>query len=177
VFFPGLGWLEFEPTPAYEPFRYSAEQTEVLLPSSTDEAAEAGQKNEFPPLVWLGGVFLLLAGAWGLFFWFHRQKIHAKNGEVLASLLYRRVCRELSRAGLAARDQLTPLEFLFNSWERLEAYPTLQNAFQLVTMLYIRAIYSGHPPSIHEVRMGAWHWKKARRERMAFLLRSWLKAD
>lgn len=177
VFFPGLGWVEFEPTPAYEPFRYSTGQTEALPPSSAVEQTETGERKEVSPLIWLGGVFLLLAGVWGLFFWMHVQNLHGKKGEARAVQLYWRVRRELSRAGLAASGQLTPLEFFSNSRGRLEAYPTLQNAFHLVTMLYIRAIYSGHPPSIQEVRMGAWHWKNARRERVTFLFRSWFKVD
>lgn len=177
VFFPGLGWIEFEPTPAYETFRYAVGQMELSLPSSTEEPVGASQKDEVSPLIWLGGVFLLLAGVWGLFFWMHVQSLHGKKGEALAAQLYRQVRRELGRAGLAAGDQWTPLEFFSKSSDQLEAYPTLQNAFHLVTMLYIRAIYSGHPPSIQEVRMGAWHWRNARKERVAFFLRSWLRVD
>jgi transglutaminase-like putative cysteine protease len=170
VFFPGSGWVEFEPTPAYLTFVYPE--------SGASPASALRQLPEAPPeavrqpsqLLWLLLPVGLVAVLWILFLWGRLEKRRLEMPGKAARKLYERVRRGLSRAGLPYQSSLTPDEFSAMVLPALELYPRLSEALGRVTRVYIQSAYSPREPSIDDVLMGESVWSESRGE----LLRLWV---
>jgi transglutaminase-like putative cysteine protease len=169
VFFPGSGWVEFEPTPAYLTFVYpegggAPVSAQRQLPELPPEAAQKPSQ-----LLWLLVPVGLVAVLWGLFLWSRWEKQRLEMPARAARKLYDRVRRGLARAGLPYQPSLTPDEFARSVLPVLELYPRLSEALERVTRVYIQSAYSPREPSIDDVLMGESTWSEARGE----LLRLW----
>lgn len=172
VFFPGYGWVEFEPTPAYPVFVYpqGGPAPEGLagnpLPEPTPLPAERRPSQLLWLLVPLGAVALL----WGLFWWGRMEKRRLSMPGKAALRLYASVRRGLERAGLPPEVHLTPDEFAARFVPALELYPRVAEALSRSTRVYVQSAYAPREPSIDDVLMGEAAWSEARSE----LLRLWL---
>jgi transglutaminase-like putative cysteine protease len=170
VFFPGYGWVEFEPTPAYGVFTYdpgegpgSGAGLSNLTPKPSPSSGTA--------ILWLLIPLGLVGLLWGAFFWSRsRRKMQRQTG-ALAESLYWRVQRELGWAGLSAVPSQTPFEYLRDCQTALIDYPRLAEGLSRVTGAYVQAVYRSTPPEYRDVQMSQWSWDQARWEWVAFLLR------
>jgi transglutaminase-like putative cysteine protease len=176
VYFPGLGWVEFEPTPAYSEIAYPLGLASAggpqLLPVQKVEVPKPQKPNQ---LLWLLVPLGLVVLLWGFYFWFQAEKKRLAEPGRLAVKLYRRVQGGLARAGLRAGPQLTAFEFVDEAAPILEDYPRLLDVLERATDLYVESVYSGREPRVDDVTEGEWLWGQARSELLAFWLRAHFK--
>jgi len=178
VYFPGYGWVEFEPTPAYAQFSYSS----GVYPSG-EIMPLTNPNNELPPLaktnqlLWLlvpVGLVILL---WGMYFWMRAERARLGEPGVLALKLYGRVRRGLALAGVPVSPTLTPAEYASEVVPNLEDYPRLAEVLAQSTRLYEQAAYSPRIPKVEDVTEGEWMWGQARGELISLLVRFRLKRE
>jgi hypothetical protein len=171
VYFPGYGWVEFEPTPAYSAFVYAQGNKPGGISSQLDNFIAP------PPTAATGGIWLMLLPLglvvllWSAFFMMRANRIRGQKAGVQVDLLYRQALRELAWAGLPAQPEQTPAECLAAFEGRLEKYPRLLDSFRKIIHLYTQFSYSAHPLDIRQVQVGRWGWRQARGEWLVLLLR------
>ena len=170
VFFPGFGWVEFEPTPAYAAFNYpegnrpggiSSQAGSFIAPKPTPDRGFG----------WLLLPIGVVLGLWTVFFVMRSRRLRGVDLSGQAGLLYRQTLRELAWAGLPARPSQTPTEYLSAFESRLEPYPRVLDGLRKITHLYIQTIYSPHPIEYTDVQMNQWRWRHARGEWVMLMLR------
>jgi hypothetical protein len=150
VFFPGYGWMEFEPTAYRSPFVYPEEispDTGASQPLMLEKTRGTKFQTYTLFLVGAGALFLLL-----LPFILYRLMTSARSAPaVQAAVLYRRMRRALTWAGLAAG-------------KRLERYRQLDQALRQITVLYRETVFSPRPPEESRVRAAGRLWQNSLRE-------------
>jgi len=171
IYFPGFGWIEFEPTAFRTVIEYPAENPDLAGPAPsieiTDEPATGAQ-----PVVVVLVVFAVL-GLLALPFLLARMFFtRGQAPPIQVDLLYRRMRRALGWAGLEAVPSVTPDEYLNLYNGRLEPYNQLQQALYQATRLYREMIYSPHPPDAGRVRMASQLWQRSLGEWLALWLRA-----
>jgi transglutaminase-like putative cysteine protease len=153
VYFPGYGWIEFEPTAGLERIRYET-------PGGTVSGSVDLPPRPIPPAPAWQGITLLavailaLIVLFGLTFWLraHRRRLGPGHPpERLAEIHYLRLRRLLAWAGIPAPLSTTPAEYLDASAPVLEGRGRLPVALAQATAIYQRAVYSAHPPSYEEI--------------------------
>jgi transglutaminase-like putative cysteine protease len=164
VYFPGYGWIEFEPTSALPPRIYPEGLEELayvpIEPVITPEPVEE------PPGV--GGIIQLIGVILGLLLlafvlrnWERWQNQRATGPRTRATLLYWQMRRWLARAGLDMPASITPAEFLDLSADTLAARGRLWTALHQATELYQQAEYSRREPTILAVLSTHQAWQRA----------------
>jgi hypothetical protein len=170
VYFPGYGWIEFEPTSAREPFIYPAVADQPVA-SAEVTPIERSKPNPLQP--YLGA--LVIAAAIALLampFLLLRMFAASRNAPpVQVDVLYRRMRRALSWAGLAAVPSTTPDEYQALYAGRLENYTQLNKALDHATSLYRETTYSSRPPDQTRVRIASQLWQQSLSEWLTL----WLK--
>ena len=172
VYFAGLGWVEFEPTPAYPQFAYAAGASTGMagpLPAN-------GEKKPPPlrgpsQLWWLllpVGVVVLL---WGMYIWSRAERLRLSQPGAMALVLYRRVRKGLALAGVPLSPTLTAAEYIAEVEPNLGEYPHLTEVLRQATQLFEQAAYSPRPPRVEDVTEGEWMWGQARGELFSLLVR------
>lgn len=183
VYFPGYGWIEFEPTAAL-----------ARIPYETAAGQSQGSSQPLPPRpipprpAWqisliIGLVVALPFVLFGLAFRMRarRRRMLPESPERQVEQLYLGTRRLLGWAGFVAPANVTPDEFLRSSAPLLAHSGPLPAALEQVTALYRQAVFSPRPPSnaqISETRrlaQRAWPqwvrlvvkrvWQKVRRKR------------
>ena len=169
VYFPGYGWIEFEPTPAYATFDYPLGLASAggLEPNQNSPVLPPPLKKS-NQLFWLFVPLGLLLALWGFYFWFRYEKRRLSEPGVLAERLYRRVQRGLGRVGLPGIPSQTPGEYEIRVMPLLEEYPQLSDILRKSTALYIQTIYSPRLPRVDDVTEGEWMWGQARGELFSY---------
>jgi len=176
VYFPELGWVEFEPTPAFSEFAYAP----GLAPAGSAQTlpnlpVELPKPQKISQLWWLLVPVGAVAALWGMYFWYKAEKVRLANTGQMAVKLYRRVRRGLARAGIRTGPEQTELEFIDVAAPRLDDYPRLAEALERASQLYIDAEYSARRPAVEDISEGEWLWNQARGELLKLSLRAWLK--
>lgn len=169
VYFPGLDWVEFEPTAGFSTFNYRQGQGPSNL--NNEKVAAAPQLNRVSPWVWLGGLLAALVGLWGANLWSRQSARRLLDTVGLSTRHYLRVRRELNMAGAPGRSSLTPDEFQGAAAGLLADYPQVDKALQQATRLYCQAVFSPRSPSPRELRITEWNWRLARLERFRLVMR------
>jgi len=163
VFFPGYGWIEFEPTAAVGAISYPEVVPGSILPQSENQLKGGG--SAWTWVLATGGILLLAAGA---LFVVRRRLAWTWQGSTLngqCAAFYRQVRRTLGWLGLKAPAAVTPQEFLSHHKMTLRDSPRLTAALHAVTALHEQAVYSPHPPELQDLR-SAWRaWQQSWRER------------
>lgn len=176
VYFPGLGWVEFDPTPAYGEIAYPLDLAAAggpqPLPNRRVELPKPKKPNQ---LLWLLVPVGLAALLWGFYFWYKAEKKRLSNPGLLAVKLYRRVRRGLAFAGIRAGPNLTVFEFADGAMPILEEYPRLIEVLERATQLFVESEYTGRVPGVDDVTEGEWMWRQARGDLIALYLRTWLR--
>lgn len=157
VYFPGVGWVEFEPTSNRSALNYIHAQPDVSDPVVT-QIPNASQSNSY---VFAFIVLGLLVLAWVL--WQLRQR---PRGERVAEL-YWRVRGALAWAGWRGSATTTPDEFFASLTPALTQRKNLSSALAQATALHERALYGAHPISLAEANHVERLWRKARWEWLA----------
>lgn len=163
VYFPGYGWIEFEPTAAVGAINYPEVVSGSILPQPENQ-------HKFVVSAWtwvlaIGGILLLaVVGLLAV----RRRLAWSQQGSSMSgqcAAFYRQVRLTLSWLGLRAPAAVTPQEFLRQQRLTLQDSPRLNAALQAVTALHEQAIYSPHPPEFQELR-SVWRvWQQSWRER------------
>ncbi|HMK08168.1 MAG TPA: transglutaminase domain-containing protein, partial [Anaerolineales bacterium] len=159
VYFPGYGWVEFEPTPSRSPIDYGA-----AAPASTSPPPPSSHGMR---RAWGGTAALLfvglatLAGALVAVISWRRGRSPARPLRRL-HMLYWRMRRKV--AGDGAPHQ-TPSEFLARHEILLGTHPRLRRATRLLTTLYVRSVYSRRPATAREIGEAQRAWRSAWWER------------
>lgn len=163
VFFPGYGWIEFEPTPALPPRIFPeglAELEHIPLQAAVlDETDETGGRHG---VIYLSVIILAVLLAIVLLRnWDRWQKRRSATSRVRAVLLYWQIRRSLAYAGLRVTLSTTPAEFLHQSAFSLAARQSLWEALNQATDLYQQAEYSRREPSLLSVLAAHKAWQRA----------------
>ena len=175
VYFPGLGWVEFEPTISQNAIVYPT--VDVGAGTGPTPTPAPGGLRLSPALTAALLALVLLAGG-GLLFLLFRLAGRTRGGRLpdqalQAQALYRSMRRWLRRAGLAAQPSQTPAEYLDASRAALAQRPALTRALEQATSLYEQATYAPrtHPPSRQQVEEARRAWGRALRDWVALLLK------
>lgn len=192
AWFPGYGWIPFEPTASQQPLEYGAldmtpEPTPIPTPAPTPvptaeavatPAPVAEAPPDFPPAMpdvlaqpvryigWAALGLLLLgvvAAVVVALAWQWRLR-----GLSPAGALYARAVRAGSVMGVKAEPYQTPREYA----DRLGGErPALRAPARLVADLYSQEIYAGRPPGPSALRSARAAWSELRRAMLDALVR------
>jgi hypothetical protein len=159
VYFPGYGWVEFEPTPAYDTFYYKGEPLDT---SATANAPKPQPTNSSVSgalqAVGLAALVVLVGGL----VWIAMQiEWTGRNPRRQAQLLYWRMRRLLAWMGLRASASVTPFEFLAAIEAPLATRTRVHDALTHTTMLYIQAMFAPQPPARAEIENARRLWWSA----------------
>jgi transglutaminase-like putative cysteine protease len=162
LYFPGSGWIEFEPTASRPTVAWSADTAPILPPELAVPDPEAAPTLLISPSLWWGwglaaglaglalaGLGWLLVDTW----WLSRL-----SPTVTIEQLYRRLLRYGRRLAVPIWAGETPYEFndllvgrvveQANRWRWGRwLKPAVQETHWL-TDLYVRLVYSTHPPDL-----------------------------
>ena len=176
IYFPTIGWVEFEPTAGLPPLEYpqdipSREVDEFV--SSFQITPEISQRNLLNTLInWTSriiAVFLIIILAW---FLMDRWRLRHLEPAITVSMLYRRLYRNGRKIAIAMKRGDTPNEFATslknsisstaegNRWGS-SLTPASQEVHQL-TDIYSRSIYSTHPPIDKDRNRAIQTWNRLR---------------
>jgi transglutaminase-like putative cysteine protease len=156
IFFPGYGWVEFEPTAGVPPIRRPADVPPVM-PTELEALSPAGVERVVVTRLWwlglpavvvflgLGVIILFLVDSWRLRF---------LSPEATIAALYGRLYRHGQRLAVRTRAGETPFEYAASLAERMEELaekgvwatvfaPLAREAHWLIS-LYVRICYGPH---------------------------------
>ena len=174
VYFPGYGWVEFEPTPIHPLLNYV--EDENLSLSETQESAKAIQKKDRLILVGLG-VLIVIILLIVLLFWLPINWLPVFGGPSgsPAASLYQQMRNSLARAGLSAPASVTPNEFLQIAASRIGAFPVLETAVKQTTSLYVDTLFRPDPPDEQVLAEARQAWRASSKERRSFITQKYWK--
>jgi len=182
VYFPGYGWIEFEPTSGRPPIERPEEVTPpeaASLPPLAPAPTPGPRAGSGTWLAWLvvpaalalGGLGWWLADGWWL---------RSRPPEAAVAVLYGRLYRHGERLALPVETGNTPYEFAARLTVRIaeavrgkrrESFLTsITQGVQWLTDLYVRGLYSPHRPDEVEKRQAIRTWARLRR----WLWRVWV---
>jgi hypothetical protein len=178
VYFPGYGWVEFEPTPARAAFVYSGQADTRAAAAEPAGGATAATPGSTGWLVAAGAATALALAGWRL--WrvlaparsiLAYSRVGGADLRMAARRLYHQERMALARAGLMGGTSVTPDEFLVDHRNALAAHMPLLAALVAATQLYDRAAYSHHPVCASELAHTRQLWAAAWRARLRLALR------
>lgn len=166
VYFPGYGWVEFEPTP------YRAAFARPLGGAAPLPTAAAAHVRGGWTASTLAGALGVLAGA-GLalagLFWWAARRLRAQRRAAPAQLArqtYARMLRAAQRVRLGPATGETALEFCERLGRALEARGEWAGGAlgeaQAIGRAYVRAAYAAVPPSPREAGQADAAWQRLR---------------
>jgi transglutaminase-like putative cysteine protease len=161
VYFPGYGWVEFEPTPARNVFAYESGAVSMPDLMSMPPQSAAGAMRRWGIAIWGAAVIGLLALAVAGWWWWRTREPGWRTPRGQARALYRGIRRVLAWAGLAAPPSTTPNEFLSAHAGALARRIPLREAVAQATALYLRATFSPYPPTPTETQTARRLWRRA----------------
>jgi hypothetical protein len=175
IYFPGYGWVEFEPTAGRPPIRRPAE-TIPVVPREQEAALEPASAGRVRlgrlwwlglpagfALMALGGVAWLVADGW---------RIRRLPPAAAVAVLYQRLYRHGRRLTVAVQAGDTPYEFAASlvgrvvdltqgrRWGAMFA-PAAQELWWL-TDLYVRGLYSPYLPDATDQAQAIQTWQRLR---------------
>jgi transglutaminase-like putative cysteine protease len=166
VYFPGYGWIEFEPTSSQAVFDHTgAEEAQLDQVPAAPQARSVD--SALTPIV-IGMISALLLGVLGVsaYFVWRRYAQSRLTPEMQARRLYWGTRRSLQSLGVEALPSATPTEFRAACADRLADQPRVQQAVEAATESYIRAVYTATPPDRSAVAAARQAWRTAWKERL-----------
>ena len=183
VYFPGIGWVEFEPTSNLPPFPRPGETAVQNTPSlgipapvqvAQSKTAQFNWSLLRQPLIILGWVsagLILMLLLWQLLP-FETWLLHLRPADQAIRTIHKRLYRQGHAWGLEANASRTPYEFAQAFSLRLERFTTnrrlspvivaLQTDLNWLTSLYARLLFSQRPPSPEEHHQAVRIWLRIR---------------
>ncbi|HOQ97456.1 MAG TPA: transglutaminase domain-containing protein [Anaerolineae bacterium] len=178
VYFPGYGWVEFEPTP----YRAAFQRPEGgpagarVEPTPAPGAPPSSERSLARTMLALTGAGLALAGVWW-WAWRLLQARRSLNTARLAQRLYAQMLRWAERVGLGPGAGDTPLEFserLGHAIERRGAWASgAAEEAHAVGRAYVQARYAAKPPSAHDAGRALAAWARLRGKLRRLFLWRW----
>jgi transglutaminase-like putative cysteine protease len=140
VFFPGYGWIPFEPTPSYVPITRGGTS---LPPQDVDGTADStvtpgSEETGSPRNIRLLGVSLGLA-VFGAIMWLGWRRLMGQVSE--PGVAYSRIGYLAALSGLGPRENLTPQEY---AGRLARMVPEMAAALGQIVHTYVRVSYSRH---------------------------------
>jgi hypothetical protein len=184
VYFPQIGWIEFEPTAGQS----ELVRQDMALPPLSKNVVQSGDQPQTPAELLITAGLKILAGTLLLFgsillIWpaFDSWRLNKmKPGPVLFTL-YRRLWKTAARLGLEVEASETPHEFAERLGDKItnRSGPGLRSIFssasveiRSITSLYAQSIYSPHSLDENNRRIAVNIWKALRlRLRFAWILK------
>ena len=175
IFFPGYGWIEFEPTAG----RPAIARPDETLDDAIGAASEENHQNLRPHMDWppvfaslgvLGAVVVLLA----ILRWLSETwRLGRLSPAAAAAVLYHKLQQSGVSLSVPVRTGDTPYEYLASFSGRITNLasgklwryylpPAVEEAQKLID-LYARASYSAHPPDLDEQRKAIQTWRRLKR--------------
>jgi transglutaminase-like putative cysteine protease len=156
IFFPGYGWIEFEPTASRTLIERPQNILDEELASQIDTLVAADtSEGEYPNwnLLTIGILFVtgVSAAAWLLA---DQVRLRRQAPALVVDSLYRRMHRQSSRLGVPARTSDTPYEFMaalkaninaMGKYFREESIAAINHNLSDLTDLYVQMAYSPSP--------------------------------
>lgn len=177
IYFPGYGWVEFEPTASRPVFWRPVTPEQEALTGAVATAAGPGPaalSSAWRQLSWLvaflAGIILLIL----LWQTLDRLRLGMLPAEHLIRILYRRLYRQAENLGDNFAGSLTPAEFAALLSQQLEPnqFDRLPAHIQSLTGRYAESVYSTHGLGSAEkhsmleswrvIRQGLWRLRLAR---------------
>ena len=171
VFFPGSGWMQFEPTPTYPLIAYGQASlppqdgngsggngNPIVEPGDTETGTPWNTRLLVVPL----GLGLLCAIGW--LGW---RRLLGQVAE--PQVAYTRIGYLAALSGLGPRKNLTPQEY---GHELAAAVPRMAAALNQIVYTYVRASYSNHDVSGEDRSNIAKAWPRVRNQLLRHALRS-----
>jgi transglutaminase-like putative cysteine protease len=159
VYFPGYGWVEFEPTVSQAPFEYREDPTWASGSDGLSSPQDAPRTPSRVLLPLLAAVTLVLLAMPLILLRVFRRSQGEPAQQVDA--LYRQMRKALAWAGLGLDATKTPDEYLAHTGSELASYGRIQQALRRTTALYSQAIYSPRPPQAVDARIANDLWRNA----------------
>lgn len=179
VYFPGYGWIEFEPTPGKgqiprglplpvdeesasgssdDPFEQG---TSVPFDTEAEEEPDratqpAGSSRWVPVVLGLGGLLTLIGAVMAvLWVWYLRTFVRVPS----PGLAYDRMARLGTLVGVGPQEHQTPREYARMLGSQ---FPTLRDDIRLMANVYSVNRYSGNTPSSEEASRVSMAWRRVR---------------
>ncbi|MBN1890331.1 MAG: hypothetical protein JW850_20220 [Thermoflexales bacterium] len=174
VYFPGYGWIEFEPTAALPARDRSGDLRHSPIAPLPTRSPLAGQRPgpNWPALPGVPGVLALVlvgSAAWWLT---DDWRLSRKAPMAVIAALYRRLGRHGQRLAVPPRVGSTPHEFAAELADRVARLASGRRYARLVaaapqevgrlTALYTRGLYSPHAPGAAERAEALRTWRRLR---------------
>ncbi len=174
VYFPGLGWVEFEPTAAFSvverPIDGPISAGNFLQPEESQPEPNSGLQID-----WRSGITIAVISAGvclAAWLFFDRLRLQLLPPSRVVGLIFQRIYQGGMKLGQPAKLGETPGEFAnrFAAWlvERngnrrwRELFVSGAREMQRLSQLYNRSLYSQHPLEKSD-RLDAWHsWLRLR---------------
>jgi transglutaminase-like putative cysteine protease len=171
VYFPNLGWVEFEPTANRVSFTHS---NQVPTSETTDEASIAANSSSKWRLIFIIGGAGLLAVAILVGIRvrkrFRRDRWGFQNFGT-AGLVYLEMRNILDQIGFHGHPAQTPHEYLHELERELASVPVVLQSLQQVTETYTRVRFGGYKLSRDGARDLQRMWNQRKRAWMSFSLK------
>jgi len=155
VYFPGYGWIPFEPTPSQAVPAYSYLNSDIAKVNPQIPGTKQANNRR----VWLqvlSGGFIVCGVVWvgWILVRFIRSRRREKKMALHpAALAYWRLRINLANAGVSGAPSLTPREFLMLVEGKIYHFPRLWNALRMGTEIYERTIYSPLDPKVEDITL------------------------
>lgn len=177
VYFPGYGWVEFEPTPYRSAFVRPAGGAGVQVAATPAPATPQRTART------LAGSLLALATAalaLGGLYWWAGAALRARRGQTAAQVaqqVYAQMLRAAQRLRLGPAVGDTPLEFTERLGRAVEArgnwaHGAAEEA-RAIGRAYVLARYGSTPPPAHEVGRAVAAWARLRAKLRRLTLWRW----
>ncbi len=189
VYFPGYGWVPFEPTAARSPISRDAPAAPTTAQSSSsgDSASNLGPREDPNFLennnpVGGGGPFVSSSSKTGPFGWAVRAMIvvllaiigfigylwlRGLRGLTPATQFFTKAQRSASWGGVPVKSSMTPYEYASMIGDRV---PGSRQHVNLLAELYVRERYGGHAPESQEIGRARHAWLRLRGLMIKYLL-------
>lgn len=163
VYFPGYGWIEFEPTPAQRMFERAQSRFD---PSGLDLAPPTQERPQGIPLLWRWAAVLFLLVVLAIVWpprWFRRARATPRQA---VWRVYDRLQRRARWLGLAPAEGQTPREYLTALASEVERRAGFARGAAkdiiLIEQVYQRARYSQDPITFGESDRAGDAWRRLR---------------
>ena len=166
VYFPGYGWVEFEPTPYRTVFTRPVGGTSpVAMPMTPAPRAPPLESRPLSIVLVLIVAGLALGGVFGAALLALRGR-RAFSSRRLALQLYAKMVRAADRARLGPSRGDTPLEFVARLGQALEARGSWAEGaaeeVRVIGQTYVRARYAAAPLSARDAGQALAAWERLR---------------
>jgi hypothetical protein len=181
VYFPGIGWVEFEPTAARSEITRGGDAGDLVVPdpelsAESEPSAETGgsqiRLSRLLPVLAVVGALAIGVGALILWSTADRRRLRRLEPVAVAGLLYGRLRRYGGRLAVPVRAGDTPYEFERTFAKRMVSLsqgrrrgailaPSVPGATKLID-LYVRASYGSAPAGGDEPNQALKTWRDLR---------------